>query len=98
MRISKAFVLLVLGFLIVAVILLLPRPEERFATLADEGRHREVLALLERQLAKYPRAPNLLAAVARSSAALGEYGRAADALDAYLAIRPNDLAARERRA
>jgi len=74
------------------------RPEERLATLADEGRHRDVLALLERQLAKYPRAPNLLAAVARSSAALGDYGRAADVLKTYLAVRPDDLAARERQA
>jgi len=38
MRVTKAFVLLVIGFLIVVAISLLRRPEERLATLADEGR------------------------------------------------------------
>lgn len=66
--------------------------------LAGEGRHKEAIALLERRLAEDPRDPDLLAALGRSYAALGEVHRAIDAFDAYLVIRPDDLAARKRQA
>ena len=66
--------------------------------LAGEGRHKEAIALLERRLAGAPHDPDLLAALGRSYAALGEVPQAIDAFDAYLAVRPDDLAAREREA
>jgi tetratricopeptide (TPR) repeat protein len=96
MRVAPRFVLLVIVLLFLAAISLLPRREERLAILADEGRHKQVIALLERQFAGESRDPALLAALGRSYAAIGEYHRAIDALDAYLAMRPDDLAARER--
>ena len=66
--------------------------------LAGEGRHKEAITLLERRLAEAPRDPDLLAALARSEAALGEIPKAIDAFDACLAVRPDDQAAREREA
>lgn len=66
--------------------------------LAGEGRHKEAIALLERRLAESPRDPDLLAALGRSYAALGEVPKAVDAFDAYLTARPDDQAAREREA
>jgi len=92
------FVLLVLALLVLAAVSLWPRPAERVAMLADEGRHTEVIALAEQQLAERPGDPDLLAALGRSYAALGEHQRAMDTFDAYLAARPDDLAAREREA
>jgi tetratricopeptide (TPR) repeat protein len=98
MRVAPQFVLLVIVLLVLAAVSLSPRRQERLAVLADEGRHKEVIALLERQLTKSPNDPDLLAALGRSHAALGEYHRAIDAFDAYLAVRPEDLAAQERQA
>ena len=98
MRAAPWFVLLVLALLAFAAVLLWPRPAERIAMEVDEGRHREVIALLQHALAEHPRDPDLLAALGRSYAALGEYRHAMDAFDAYLAVRPDDLAARERQA
>ena len=98
MRAAPQFVLLVIVLLVLAAILLSPRRAEHFARLADEGRHKEVIALLQRRLAEQPRDPSLLAALGRSYAALGEYQNAIDTLDAYLAVRPDDFAARERQA
>ena len=98
MKVAPQFVLLVIVLLGLAAVSLSPRRQERVAMLADEGRHQEVIALLERQLAKGPSDPDLLAALGRSYAALGEYDRAIEALDAYLAVRPDDLAARKRHA
>ena len=66
--------------------------------LAGEGRHREAMELLQRRLVSTPNDPDLLAALARSHAALGDVPQAIDAFDAYLAVRPHDLAAREREA
>ena len=66
--------------------------------LADEGRYKEVITLLKRRLTEDPRNPDLLAALGRSYATLGEYQSAISAFDEYLAIRPDDLAARERQA
>ena len=66
--------------------------------LAAEGRHKDAIALLDRQLAQAPHNPDLLAALGRSYAAIGEDHRAIDALDAYLAVRADDLAARNRQA
>ena len=65
--------------------------------LAGEGRHREAITLLERRLVEAPGDPDLLAALARSNAALGEVPKAIDAFEAYLARRPDDQAAREER-
>ena len=98
MKVAPQFVLLVIVLLVLAVVSLSPRRQERLAVLADEGRHKEVIALIERQLTKGPSDPDLLAALSRSYAALGEYDRAIEAFDAYLAVRPDDLAARERQA
>ena len=63
--------------------------------LAGEGRHKDAIALMDRQLAETPHNPDLLAALGRSYAAIGEDHRAIDAFDAYLAVRPDDLAARK---
>jgi tetratricopeptide (TPR) repeat protein len=98
MKVAPQFVLLVIVLLVVAAVSLSPRRQEHVAMLADEGRHKEVIALLERQLTKGLSDPDLLAALGRSYAALGDYHRAIDAFDAYLAVRPNDRAARERQA
>jgi tetratricopeptide (TPR) repeat protein len=98
MKVAPQFVLLVIVLLVLAAVSLLPRRQEHVAMLADEGRHKEVIELLERQLTKGLSDPDLLAALGRSYAALGEYHRAVDAFDAYLAVRPDDRAARERQA
>ena len=93
---ARQFILVVIVSLVIAAVVLSPGREERAAMLAGEGRHKEAIALLERQMAEAPHDPDLLAALARSHAALGEVPRAIDEFDAYLAARPDDLAARER--
>jgi tetratricopeptide (TPR) repeat protein len=98
MSVAPRFILLVTGLLVVAALTLWPGRDERLAMLADDGRHKEVIAHIERQLANASGTPDLLAALARSYAAIGEYHRAIDVLDAYLAMRPNDLGALERQA
>jgi tetratricopeptide (TPR) repeat protein len=98
MRAAPQFVVLVILLLVVAAISLSPRRAEEVAALADEGRHEEAIALIERLLTEQPGDPSLLAALGRSHAALGRYRQATDALDAYLTLRPADLAARERQA
>lgn len=98
MTTARQFILVVIVSLLVAAAVLSPWREERAAMLAGEGRHREAIALLERQLAAAPHDPDVLAALGRSHAALGEVPQAIDAFDGYLAVRPHDLAAREREA
>src|SRR4051794_5139771 len=98
MRTAHQFILVVTVSLLVAAVVLSPGREEHAAMLAGEGRHKEAIALLEDRLADAPRDPDLLAALGRSYAALGDVHRAIDSFDAYLAVRPDDLAAREREA
>ena len=98
MRTPHHFVVVVIISLIVAAIVMLPRRGEQAAMLAGEGRHKEAIALMERRLADAPGDPELLAALGRSYAAVGETGRAIDTLDAYLTVRPDDLTARKRQA
>jgi hypothetical protein len=98
MRAAPQFVVLVILLLLVAAMSLWPRRAEQIAVLADEGRHGEAIALIEGRLAEHPRDPGLLAALGRSRAALGQYRQALEAIDAYLTMRPGDLAARERQA
>src|SRR3984893_443669 len=98
MRAAHQFILVVIASLLVATVVLSLGREEHAAMLAGEGRHQEAIALLERRLADAPHDPELLAALGRSYAALGEVRRAIDAFDAYLVERPDDLAARKRQA
>jgi len=98
MRPAHQFIAVVIVSLVGAAIVLSLGHEENSAMLAGEGRHKEAIALLERRLADAPHDPDVLAALGRSYAALGEVDRAIDVFDAYLMVRPNDLAARERQA
>jgi tetratricopeptide (TPR) repeat protein len=98
MTTAKQFILLVIVSLFIAAVVLSPRREEHAAMLAGEGRHTEAIVLLERQLAAAPHDPDVLAALGRSHAALGEVPQAIDAFEEYLAVRPQDAAAREREA
>jgi len=98
MRTPHQFVVVVIISLIVAAVVMLPRRGEQAAMLAGEGRHKEAIALMERRLADAPGDPELLAALGRSYAAVGETGRAIDTLDVYLTVRPGDLTARKRQA
>src|SRR5436190_11685565 len=98
MRRTHHFVVVVLVSLLVAAAVLAPGRQERAAMLASEGRYEEAIALLQRQLAGSPHNPDLLAALARSYAALGEVDRAIGAFEAYLYVRPADLDARNRQA
>jgi Flp pilus assembly protein TadD len=98
MRPAHQFVAVVVVSLVGAAIVLSLGREQNSAVLAGEGQHKEAIALLERRLADAPHDPDLLAALGRSYSALGEVGRAIAALDAYLTVRPDDMAARERQA
>jgi tetratricopeptide (TPR) repeat protein len=98
MKTAHQFILVVIVSLLGAAVVLSVGREEHSAVLAGEGRHQEAIALLERRLADAPHDPELLAALGRSYAALGEVHRAVDAFDAYLVVRPDDLAARKRQA
>ena len=98
MRPAHQFIAVVIVSLVVAAVVLSLGREENSAVLAGEGQHQEAIALLERRLADTPHDQDLLAALGRSYAALGEVDRAIDAFDAYLILRPKDLAARERQA
>ncbi len=92
------FILVVIVSLLVAAVVLYPKHDEHAAMLAGEGRHAEAIALVQGRLAAAPHDPDLLAALGRSYAALGQIPQAVDAFDAYLAARPDDFAAREREA
>src|SRR4051794_35164830 len=98
MKTAHQFGLVVIVSVVVAAVVLSPRRGEHAAILAGEGRHKDAIVLLDRQLTQTPRNADLLAALGRSYAAIGEDQRAIDALDAYLALRPDDLAARNRQA
>jgi tetratricopeptide (TPR) repeat protein len=98
MKTAHQFILVVIVSLLGAAVVLSFGREEHAAMLAGEGRHQEAIALLEARLADAPHDPELLAALGRSYAALGEVHRAVDAFDAYLVVRPDDLAAHKRQA
>jgi hypothetical protein len=98
MRTAHQFIFVVIVSLVAAAALLAPGRQEHAAMLAGEGRHKEAIALLEGRLAEAPHDPDLLAALGRSYAALGEVHRAIGAFDAYLVVRPDDLGARKRQA
>src|SRR5260370_20829065 len=98
MKTAHQFILVVIVSLLGAAVVLSFGREEYAAMLAGEGRHQEAIALLERRLVDAPHDPELLAALGRSYAALGKVLRAIDAFDAYLMVRPDDLAAHKRQA
>ena len=95
---TRRFILVVVASLLIAAVALSPRQGEHAAMLAAEGRHKEAIELLRSRLDTAPRDPDILAALGRSHAALGEVEESIDAFEAYLALRPDDQAAREREA
>lgn len=94
MRATQKFILMVVVALVAAAAIMSPGRQEHAAMLAGEGRHKEAIALLESRLADAPNDPDLLGALGRSYAMLGDVARARDSFDAYLRIRPDDLTAR----
>jgi tetratricopeptide (TPR) repeat protein len=98
MRTAHKFTVVVVASLVLAAIVLAPGRQEYVAMLASEGRHKEAIAILEHQLADAPQAPDLLAALGRSYAALGETDLAIKTVAIYLELRPDDVLARERQA
>lgn len=96
MKVFYRFALVLLFVLMIASVLLAPRRSEQFAVLADEGRHKEIIAELERRIGEGQVDPEMLGALSRSYAAIGEYDRAVDWLGRYLGSRPKDFSARER--
>ncbi len=97
-RAALQFAAVVVFALAMAAVMLLPSRRERIAILAGDGRYKEAVALIERELADDPRNPDLLAALGRSYAALGDVARAIDAFDAYLLLHPDDVGARKQQA
>jgi len=97
-RAATKFIILIVLLLALVAVLAFQRRTEQISMLAEEGRHREAIAALQGRLADHPRDTDLFAALARSHAALGEYGRAIDLYSLYLASRPNDLLALQRQA
>lgn len=96
MRASIQFVLLVIGLVIVAALSLSPRRDEQVAMLVDEGRYEEAIIALKRRIASSSKNPELFAALGRAYSAIGEHRGAAQALQSYVALRPNDIAAHEK--
>jgi tetratricopeptide (TPR) repeat protein len=98
MRAATKFVILIVLLLALVAVVSFQRRSEQISMLAEEGRHREAIALLQRRLVDHPHDADQLAAMARSYAALGEYGQAIDLYGSYLMSRPNDLLALQRQA
>jgi tetratricopeptide (TPR) repeat protein len=98
MKAASKFIILVVAALVLLAFALRPNLNEHAAVLASEGRHAEAIAVLEHELSGAPHSPDLLAAIARSYAALGDVTRAAQSLNAYLDLRPDDVAAWESKA
>jgi tetratricopeptide (TPR) repeat protein len=98
MKAAPRFIILIVVVLGLVGIIAFPRRTEQIAMLAEEGRHREAIAILERRLSDQPRAPEIVAGLARSYAAVGETTRAIDLYEAYLTLRSDDLLARQKQA
>jgi Flp pilus assembly protein TadD len=98
MKAATKFIILIVVLLALVAVLAFQRRTEEISMLAEEGRHREAIVLLQRRLVDHPHDADLLVALARSRAALGEYNEAIDLYDTYLASRPNDLLALQRQA
>jgi hypothetical protein len=90
MTVSTRFLMLVLGIVVVAAMIMAPRRDEWLAMMLDADRQAEVISLLSPQLARGEYDPSLLATLGRAYAETGEYQRAAELLERYTALRPDD--------
>ena len=90
MTASARFIMLVIGIVGAAAVLMAPRRDEWLAMMQDEDKQAQIIALLEPRLARGENDPRLLATLGRSYAELGNYQRATELLERYVALRPND--------
>jgi hypothetical protein len=84
------FILLVIGIMIVAATLMVPRRDEWLAMMWDEKKQAQMIALLEPRLARGDNDPDLLATLGRCYAAIHNYPRAIELLERYITLRPDD--------
>jgi tetratricopeptide (TPR) repeat protein len=93
MTLLSRFILLVIGIVIAAAIFLAPRGNEQLAIMGDEKQQARLIHLLEQQTAKDEIKPALLATLGRAYAEIGDNQRAAQVLEHYTELRPDDGAA-----
>lgn len=84
------FIMLVTGIVVAAATLMAPRRDEWLAVMWDQDKQAQIISLLEPQLARGEDDPALLATLGRAYAEIGNYRRAAELLERYTALRPDD--------
>lgn len=84
------FMCLVLVLAVVLAFVLAPRRNERLAMLVDEANHAKVISFLEPIVAAGSGDPDILATLTRSYEATGNVHRAAEVLESYSQLRPQD--------
>ncbi|HET7884530.1 MAG TPA: hypothetical protein VFL55_26815 [Acetobacteraceae bacterium] len=86
----RRFILLVVGLVVVAGAVMLPRRDEWLAVMRDEDKQAQIISLLEPRLAAGDDEPELLATLGRSYGEVGNYRRAIELLERYVALRSDD--------
>lgn len=87
---AHRFIVLVVISGAALALVMAPRRNEWFAIMRDEHRQADIIAQLEPRLAAGGVEAGLLATLARSHAELGHHQRAAELLERYLVLRPQD--------
>jgi tetratricopeptide (TPR) repeat protein len=86
----RRFILLVVGIVLAAAAIMVPRRDEWLAMMRDENKQAQIIELLEPRLAESGNDVDLLATLGRSYAETGNNQRAIELLDRFIAIRPDD--------
>ena len=84
------FILLVIAVVCAAGALMVPGRDEWLAMMRDEDKQAQIIALLKPRLERNGNDIGILATLARSYAEIGNYRRAIELLDRYIALRSDD--------
>jgi tetratricopeptide (TPR) repeat protein len=87
----RHFFVLVLAVVVAVGVFMAPRHDEWFAVMHDEKRHEQIIALLEPTLAGNSSDADVLAKLSRAYAGSGRVRHAAELLERYVELRPDDV-------
>jgi len=87
---ARRFIVLVIVTVITVAVLMAPRRAEWLAIMRDDDQQAQIIALMEPRLARNGDDPDTLATLGRAYAESGNHQRAAELLERYIVLRPND--------
>jgi tetratricopeptide (TPR) repeat protein len=87
---ARRFIVLVIVTVVAVAVLMAPRRAEWLAIMRDDDQQAQIIAMMEPRLARNGDDPDTLATLGRAYGEIGNHQRAAELLERYIALRPDD--------